>query len=201
MGSIEPALRGRVAIMTGAGRNIGAAIARGFAEAGADLLLVSRSAGPVEEVAAGIRVATGRQVEVLAADVADPRAVDAIADHAARRLPRVDILVNNAYDVGALGPVLETPDAAWERAFAVNVMAPLSLDPPMGTAMLGRAWPAVCGAVWGVRLCRTSLSGLFHCVLGRAAVAAGWSGRDNQRRVAGLLEQVGPGGLPGPGRR
>lgn len=127
MSSADHAFDGRVVVVTGAGRNIGAAIALGFADAGADLLLIARTAGPVEQVAANIREATGRRVEVVTADVADSRAVDAIAERATQAFGSVDVLVNNAYDVGAVAPVLEIPDGAWERALAVNLLAPLRL--------------------------------------------------------------------------
>lgn len=138
MGREAFSLSDRVAVVTGASRNIGAALSRAFAEAGADLLMVARTAGPLQAVASGISADTGRRVETLVLDVAEPGAALAVADHAQRCLPAIDILVNNAYSVGAVAPVLETPDDAWERAFAVNVMAPMHLCQALAPSMRQR---------------------------------------------------------------
>src|SRR4051812_50228584 len=91
-------LDGQVALVTGASKNIGAAIAASFARAGADVLLVARGEERLAAVAASIRaLAPDRRIETLAADV---REGDTIAEHALQTFGRVDTLVNNALDAG-----------------------------------------------------------------------------------------------------
>ena len=89
-------LKGRVALVTGAGRNIGRAIALALAEAGASVAVNGRSnRAEVDAVAAEIEARGGKAFAVLA-DVSDEGAVDGMIDAAVRRLGRLDILVNNA---------------------------------------------------------------------------------------------------------
>src|ERR1700750_1834569 len=113
-------LDGQVALVTGASRNIGAAIRASFARAGADAVLVARDQERLSATAEAIRaLAPERRVETLAADVAD---ADGIAAHALAAFGRVDTLVNNALDAGLEDglDLLEGPDATLERGFAVN---------------------------------------------------------------------------------
>jgi NAD(P)-dependent dehydrogenase (short-subunit alcohol dehydrogenase family) len=123
-------LSGKVALVTGASKNIGAAIAASFARAGADVLLVARGAALLETVAARIReLAPERGIETATADVGDAAQLAALARHALDTFGRVDTLVNNAFDAGLEEGlnVLDVPDATWERLFAINVLAPLRL--------------------------------------------------------------------------
>jgi NAD(P)-dependent dehydrogenase (short-subunit alcohol dehydrogenase family) len=85
-------LAGKRAVITGASRNIGAAVALGFAQADADLLLVARGSQRLEAHAADIRSQTGRQVETFAADVTKPSAATEIAAYADETLGPVDVL-------------------------------------------------------------------------------------------------------------
>ncbi|KAF0844869.1 SDR family oxidoreductase [Nocardia caishijiensis] len=112
-------LDGRVAVVTGAGRGLGAAIALGFAEAGADVVIAARTESDLRAVADQV-AATGRQAEVVVADLADPAAVAALAEVAADRFGRLDIAVNNVG--GALPkPLLESSLDDLAEAFAFNV--------------------------------------------------------------------------------
>ena len=86
-------LDGKVAVITGASRNIGAAISRAFAEAGADLLLVARGEERLIRFAQQLRAETGQRVETLVADVTDPAAAHAVSEHIDTRFAAVDILV------------------------------------------------------------------------------------------------------------
>ncbi|MGO8875159.1 MAG: SDR family oxidoreductase [Acidimicrobiales bacterium] len=112
-------LDGQVAIVTGAGRGLGAATAVAFAEAGADVLIAARSAGDLETVADQLS-ALGRSAEVVAADLSDLDAVAALAGRAAQRFGRLDVIVNN---LGGWMPRgwLETSPGNLERAFHFNV--------------------------------------------------------------------------------
>src|ERR1700710_1264728 len=94
-GSEEKVLRGQVAVVTGAGRGIGAAIAGKLAAMGATIVLCGRSRGPLDSTAAAITKAGGKS-EVVACDVSDLQSVEALAAHVEKTFGRVDILVNNA---------------------------------------------------------------------------------------------------------
>ncbi|MFE3189236.1 SDR family oxidoreductase [Nocardia sp. NPDC059240] len=112
-------LDGRVAVVTGAGRGIGAATALALAEAGADVAISARTASQLDEVADQIR-ALGRKVVTVPADLSDLSAVTALAETAAAELGRLDIVVNN---VGGTMPntFLTTTPEFLEEAFRFNV--------------------------------------------------------------------------------
>lgn len=117
------ALEGKVALVTGGGRGIGAAVALRLAEQGADVALTYHENTPrATEVVDQIK-AIGRRAVAIRADSADPAAVVASVDGAAGELGRLDILVNNA---GAflLGPLEDLTLADFEQTIAVNVRAP-----------------------------------------------------------------------------
>jgi 7-alpha-hydroxysteroid dehydrogenase len=110
---------GKVAVVTGAGRGIGAASALALAEAGADVVLSARTTGQLEDVASTIR-ALGRRAYVVPADLMDLEAVADLADRAVEELGRLDIVVNN---VGGTIPnaLLDTDPPYLEEAFHFNV--------------------------------------------------------------------------------
>jgi 7-alpha-hydroxysteroid dehydrogenase len=109
----------QVAIVTGAGRGLGAAIAVAFAEAGADVVIAARTESQLEEVAARV-AAAGRQAHVVPADLSDADATAALAGAAVERFGRLDIVVNNVG--GALPcPLLDTTPQALTDAFEFNV--------------------------------------------------------------------------------
>ncbi|RTL68634.1 MAG: SDR family oxidoreductase [Pseudonocardiaceae bacterium] len=118
-------LDGSTALITGASRNIGRAIATAFAQAGADLILVARDAARLARVAEAIGNGTGVFVDYVAADIAEPWGVDAVLD-AVADVP-VDILVNNAHTVGGAARIVSATDAVWESVLATNLWAPLRL--------------------------------------------------------------------------
>jgi len=113
------AVPGRAAIVTGAGRGIGAASAIALAEAGADVVISARHASQLEKVAEQIR-ALGRKAIVVPADLMDLDAVANLAAAAQEELGRIDIIVNN---VGGTIPntLLDTDSAYLEEAFHFNV--------------------------------------------------------------------------------
>ncbi|QLY31388.1 SDR family oxidoreductase [Nocardia huaxiensis] len=112
-------LDGRVALVTGAGRGIGAATALALAEAGADVALAARTAAQLDEVAGKIR-ALGRRAVTVPCDLSDLSAVSAFAEQAAAELGRIDIVVNN---VGGTMPntFMTTSPEFLEEAFRFNV--------------------------------------------------------------------------------
>lgn len=113
------AVPGHVAIVTGAGRGLGAATAVALAEAGADVVISARTADQLEVVAEQVR-ATGRRCVTVAADLSDLDAVAGLAQTAYDELGRLDVVVNN---VGGTGPrdFLGTSVGYLERAFSFNV--------------------------------------------------------------------------------
>jgi len=120
------ALQGRVALITGASGGIGWEVALGFADAGADLILVARRAHLLARLAQAIQ-AKGRRALLVVADVAVERAVKRVVDQAFAAFPRIDILVNNAGMVLPEKPTHETLLAEWDRLLAVNLRGPFML--------------------------------------------------------------------------
>ena len=118
-------LNGRVAVVTGAGRGIGAGIARAFAEVGADVVIGSRTEAQLEEVAEGVR-ALGRRAIVVAGDVNSRDAMQTLVDRGLDELGRIDVVVNNVG--GSLpGPFLHTTEQAFNEAFRWNVTTAFNL--------------------------------------------------------------------------
>lgn len=119
-------LDGQVALITGAGRGIGAAIAVAYAEAGADVVIAARTASQLEETAEKVR-ALRRRALVVPCDVMDGGARTALVDQALDTYGRLDILVNNT---GGGGPraALETSDEYLEEIFRFNVTTAFSLS-------------------------------------------------------------------------
>ncbi|MCR9104534.1 MAG: glucose 1-dehydrogenase [Gammaproteobacteria bacterium] len=118
-------LKNKVAVITGAGKGIGASIARTFAEAGADVVLGARTEADLESVAADVR-AFGREALVVPTDVLDFDQLQHLADSARARFGRIDILVNNAGGFPPK-PALDTTARELEGAFRFNVTTAFEL--------------------------------------------------------------------------
>jgi len=114
-------LHGRAALVTGATRGIGLAVARALADAGARVCVTARDPAEVRATAAALK-GVG-----LPGDLADPEFPHLLTDHALREYGRLDILINNVATNQPLGPLMDAEPALWARAFAVNVEAPLRL--------------------------------------------------------------------------
>jgi 7-alpha-hydroxysteroid dehydrogenase len=124
----------KVAIITGAGRGIGAASALALAEAGADVVLTARTEEQLQLVAKQVE-ALGRRAVVLPMDVNDTDALGGLVEAATRELGRLDIVVNNA---GGSMPraFLDTSERAFEKAFHFNVTTAFALSKVAVPAML-----------------------------------------------------------------
>jgi NAD(P)-dependent dehydrogenase (short-subunit alcohol dehydrogenase family) len=109
-------LAGRHALVTGAGRGIGAAIAARLAGEGARVTLVSRTRSQLEATAARL----GESAQCVCADVADPQSVLGAFEQAVRAFGAVDILINNAGQAQS-GPLHRAPEALWHTMLAVNL--------------------------------------------------------------------------------
>jgi 3-oxoacyl-[acyl-carrier protein] reductase len=116
----ESSLAGQVAVITGAGRGIGAAIAKKLARLSAMTVLCGRTRGPLESIAAAISSSGGR-ADLVECDVTDLQSVERLASHVNRQFGRVDILVNNAGIGGFGGPLHQMPPEAWDQVLNTNL--------------------------------------------------------------------------------
>jgi NAD(P)-dependent dehydrogenase (short-subunit alcohol dehydrogenase family) len=134
-------LTGRTALVTGASRGIGAAVAKGLAAAGAHVILLARTVGGLEEVDDAIR-AGGGKATLMPLDLVKLDDVDALGPAIAERFGGLDIFVGNAAVLGTLGPVHHLKPRAWEKALAVNLMANIrlvrTLEPLLRASDAGR---------------------------------------------------------------
>jgi len=112
-------LEGKVAVVTGASRGFGEAIAIGLAEAGADVVLAARTESALQGVAAKIE-ALGRKALVVPTDMLDKAAIDNLANKAIEAFEKIDILVNNA-GLGDSMPFLQMPEDEWDKILNVNL--------------------------------------------------------------------------------
>jgi len=128
-------LEGRTALVTGARRGIGAAIAAGYAAAGAELILFARDAA-LEDTLEAIKQNGGGEATIVTADFADPDAVEAVATELAATR-QIDILVNNAGTIRR-APAAETRTADWRHVIDVNLNSTWAVTRPIGAAMAER---------------------------------------------------------------
>ena len=124
-------LDGRAALVTGASKGIGRAIAAAFADAGADVVLSSRKPEALEEAAATM----GPRATTFAANAGDPDQAAACVDATMQRHGRLDILVNNAATNPYFGPTIDIDLARYDKTFQVNLRGPL-----VWTQAAWRAW-------------------------------------------------------------
>ena len=127
-------LANQIAVVTGAGRGIGRAIALKFANEGADVVVVSRTQENSEKVAAEIR-ALGRKAWAFAVDVADAAAVNAAAEKILAETTKVDILVNNA-GVTRDGLLMRMSDADWDTVLNTNLKGAFLVTKSFSRAMI-----------------------------------------------------------------
>lgn len=130
-------LTGRLAVVTGARRGIGRAMARALAEAGADIIGVSANLEPSGSQVEADVIAAGRAFEAVRTDFADLAAVEALGEQLAARDRPVDILINNAGTIRR-SPAAQHTDADWGLVLQVNLTAQFALTRALGARMIER---------------------------------------------------------------
>ena len=118
-------LKGRVAVVTGASRGIGRAIAETLAAKGCSVVLAARSGPELGAAAAAIRAAGGKALPVVV-DLAEPGAPQSVIDRAVEAFGTIDVLVNNAAVLHTT-PYLEVTEQEWDAVMSLNVKAPFLL--------------------------------------------------------------------------
>jgi NAD(P)-dependent dehydrogenase (short-subunit alcohol dehydrogenase family) len=140
---------GRIALVTGAGRGIGRAVALGLADAGAGVALLSRTEAELDAVATEIRDQGGTALPI-AVDVGDADQITELLSRVTAELGPVEILVNNAAVVWPLGPSATVDPAAWQRATQINVIGPVTLSLAVLPTMIERGWGRIASVSSGV---------------------------------------------------
>ena len=120
-------LDGRVALVTGATRGLGRAMARGLAEAGASVVVTGRRQSACDAAAAELAEETGREILGAACHMGDWEAIDALVERVHERFGRLDALVNNAGINPAFAPVEQITSDFFDKLYAVNVKGPMRL--------------------------------------------------------------------------
>ena len=145
-------LTGRIALITGASRGIGQAVAERFAAEGAHVVLLARTVGGLEETDDRVR-AKGGQATLVPLDLRDSAGIERLAAAIAERHRRLDVLVGNAGQLGTLTPLPHILAKDWTEVMAVNVTANWLLiracDPLLHAAPAGRAIFVTSGVTQG----------------------------------------------------
>lgn len=142
-------LQDRIAVITGASRGIGRAVALGFAAEGAHVILVSRTVGGLEEVDDEISKIGGKAT-LVPLDLTDFDAIDRLGANIYERWGKLDVLVGNAGSLGVLTPVSHLEVKAWDKVIATNITANWrlirSFEPLLKRSDAGRAIFVTSGA-------------------------------------------------------
>lgn len=135
-------LSGRVALVTGGSKGLGKAMARGFAEHGADVMICSRKEDELQAAKAEIGEGLDVKVEYRVTDMTDRAEVKALAAETIEKLGKVDILVNNAGS-NAPEPIDQVTDEAWDRIVELNLSSIMVLTRELVPGMKERGWGRV----------------------------------------------------------
>jgi NAD(P)-dependent dehydrogenase (short-subunit alcohol dehydrogenase family) len=135
-------LKGRIALVTGASRGIGAATARLLAAEGAHVIIAARTQGGLEELDDQIRAAGG-SATLMPIDLTDFATIDRMGAAVFERWKKLDILIGNAALLGGMGPVAHYRPEVWDETYSINVTANFrlirSFDPLLRASDAGRA--------------------------------------------------------------
>ncbi len=123
-------------LITGASRGLGAATAKAFWTAGANLVLVARNGQALNSLISKLEPHQGQTSYALAADLSEPDVVKTIIQTAKKQFDHLDVLINNAAVQGPIGPSWENDWSAWHQALDVNLFAPIDLSRRCATWMI-----------------------------------------------------------------
>jgi len=139
----EKRLEGRIALVTGASRGIGRAVALRYAAEGAHLILTARTQGALEELDDEILEMTGESATLVPADLSDFDSIDQMGAAVFDRFKRLDVLVGNAALLTSLTPMAQVKPKDWDRVMTLNLTANYrllrSFDPLLRISDAGRA--------------------------------------------------------------
>jgi 3-oxoacyl-[acyl-carrier protein] reductase len=136
---VDLGLTNKVALVAASSRGLGRAMAEEFAAEGAALVMCARGDEELQRIASQIREKTGVRVVAIAADVSDPRGVDAVSEAALREFGRVDILVTNAGGPPP-GPFESHTPEAWRTAYALTLESTVNMVRAVLPGMKERRW-------------------------------------------------------------
>ncbi len=162
-------LAGRMALITGANRGVGLAIAKAYAREGAHCILAARNMAALERVASEIK-ASGGKASVLHLDLESVESIRGAVEQVSRAYPRLDIFVANAAVLGARLAITKYPLEVWKQTFQVNVHANLlllqGLDPLLRKSDAGRV------VILSAGVARTPKVGTGSYAVSKAALEA-----------------------------
>ena len=168
-------LSGRVALVTGGSKGLGKAMARGFAQAGADVVISSRHSDELEKALPEILEGTGRRGLIVSVDLSKRSEAERLAKTTLEQLGRVDILVNNA-GTNVPSPIDQVKDEDWDRVIELNLSACMALTRALVPQMKERRWGRVIhiSSVLGLgsKMGRNVYSATKRAVIGLAQASA-----------------------------
>ena len=132
-------LTGRAALVTGGSKGLGEAMARGLAEAGADVVISSRHENELRPALDRILAGTGRRGHYVVADMSRREEADRLAKAALDRMGRVDVLVNNA-GTNKPQPIDAISDEVWDEVLEINLSSVMALTRALAPQMKERRW-------------------------------------------------------------
>lgn len=146
-----PRLEGKIALITGASRGIGAAVAKAYAREGAQVILIARTTGGLEEVDDAIRTEGGKPATLVPLDLLEFDKIDGLGGMIAEKYGRLDILVGNAAILGELAPISSIDPKVWQKVIDLNLTANYrllrSFDPLLRQSQAGRVQFVTSGVV------------------------------------------------------